>query len=126
MRADYYTNPALSNYTYIRHLLGFFILCALFGYPNLCPLDFLRFLWDISIMIENTAMDCIRYTEAGATWDYTPKDYVGSLDYFNLAQCARRRMTDYCGDINRWRGERISFYTSLRQMNVDDVVFMGG
>ncbi len=124
MRADYYTNPALTNYTYIRHLTGFLILCTLFGYPNLCPLDFARGLCHYTSMIENTAMDCIRYTEAGATWDYTPKDYVGSLDYFNLAQCARRRMTDYCGDISRWRGERRSFYSSLQRMDVDSVGYM--
>jgi hypothetical protein len=28
-------------------------------------------------------------------------------------------MTDNCGDIHRWRGERRSFYSSLQAMQVD-------
>lgn len=75
-------------------------------------------------MMKNTAMDRIRFTQHGATWDYTPKDYVGALDWFNVAECARRRMTDYCGDINRWRGERRAFYSSLQRMDVDNVGYM--
>jgi hypothetical protein len=70
-------------------------------------------------------MDNIRYTSHGATWDYTPKDYMGTLDLFNLAQCARRRMTENSHDIIRWRGERKSFYTALQKMHVDGITFQG-
>jgi hypothetical protein len=51
--------------------------------------------------------------------EYEPKNYIGSLDWFNIAQCARKRMTENCHDINRWRGERRSFYSSITKMNVN-------
>jgi hypothetical protein len=73
------------------------------------------------------------YTQTYANYDgthstfeveYEPKDYVGALDHFHIAQCARQRMTSYCHDILRWRGERRSFYTALQMMEVDEVGFM--
>ena len=56
--------------------------------------------------------------------EYEPKDYVGALDHFHLAECARKRMTANCGNIIRWRGERRSFYTALQMMEVDEVGFL--
>jgi hypothetical protein len=53
------------------------------------------------------------------TVDYEPKNYIGSLDWFNIAQCARKRMTEHCHDMNRWRGERRSFYSALQAMCID-------
>ena len=68
-------------------------------------------------------MTTTNYTYIG-TYDsfemeYIPTNYLGSLAWFNIAQCARERMTEHCHDMNRWRGERISFYSSLRAMHVD-------
>ena len=69
-----------------------------------------------------------KYTEIGSycsvAVEYEPKDYLGALDHFHLAECARKRMTENCGDILRWRGERRSFYTALQMMEVDEVDFM--
>jgi len=45
--------------------------------------------------------------------------YMSTLSWFNIANCARKRMTEYCHDINRWRGERRTFYSSLQAMNID-------
>ena len=64
-----------------------------------------------------------KYTHIG-TYDsfeieYIPTDYLGSLAWFNIAWCARKRMTEHCHDINRWRGERRSFYSSLQAMDID-------
>jgi len=56
--------------------------------------------------------------------EYEPKDYISRLDQFNLAQCARQRMTENANDINRWRGERRSFYTAIDMMEVDEITFM--
>jgi hypothetical protein len=68
-------------------------------------------------------MTATKYTYIG-TYDsfemeYGPKNYIGSLDWFNIAQCARKRMTENCHNMNRWRGERRSFYSSLQAMNID-------
>jgi hypothetical protein len=69
-----------------------------------------------------------KYTEIGSycsvAVEYEPKDYLGALDHFHLAECARKRMTANCGDMVRWRGERRSFYTALQMMEVDEVGFM--
>jgi len=56
--------------------------------------------------------------------EYEPKDYLSALDHFHLAECARKRMTENCGDMVRWRGERRSFYTALQMMEVDEITFM--
>ena len=66
----------------------------------------------------------IEFTEYNTTIEYEPTQYLGSLHWFHIAECARKRMHDNCGDINRWRGERRSFYSALRMMNIDSVVFM--
>ena len=55
---------------------------------------------------------------------YEPKDYIGTLDWFNIAKCARERMTENCGEMTRWRGERRSFYTSIMKMDADTKVLM--
>jgi len=60
----------------------------------------------------------------GEAYDYEPGYYVSTLDWFHLATLARTRMTDNCGDIHRWRGERRSFYTFLQKMKADEVVLM--
>ncbi len=73
------------------------------------------------------------YTQTYANYDgthstveveYEPKNYVGALDYFHIAECARQRMSANRHDITRWRGERLSFYTALQMMEVDEVGFM--
>lgn len=55
--------------------------------------------------------------------EYEPKNYLGVLDRFNLAKCARQRMTEYAVDVIRWKGERRSFYSTLQAMNVDMVCY---
>ena len=59
------------------------------------------------------------YTSYGYDIGYEPMYYVSSLGWFNIAKCARERMTAYCHDVKRWRGERRSFYSSLSKMNID-------
>ena len=54
-------------------------------------------------------------------YDYEPKNYIGVLDRFNIARCARERMTSHVADIHRWRGERRTFYTALQMMHTEDV-----
>jgi hypothetical protein len=51
--------------------------------------------------------------------EYEPKDYLGIFDWFNIATCARARMTEHCHNMTRWRGERRSFYSSIQAMDVD-------
>ena len=51
--------------------------------------------------------------------EYEPKGYLGTLDWFNIAKCARARMTEHCHNIPRWRGERRSFYSSIQAMDAD-------
>lgn len=66
------------------------------------------------------------YSDSPTTvFAYEPRDYMGTLDWFNIARCARERMTDKAGDLLKWRGERRSFYTAILMMNADDVLFMG-
>lgn len=66
--------------------------------------------------------DRIRYTAAyDFEIDYEPKDYISGLDWFNIAKCARARMTEKANNIHEWRGERRTFYTSLQRMDVDNV-----
>jgi hypothetical protein len=61
----------------------------------------------------------ISYTVAGTEIDYEPAWYVSTLDWFNIAKCARERMSERCGNIHEWRGERRSFYTSIVKMDAD-------
>jgi hypothetical protein len=56
------------------------------------------------------------YTISDSVIEYEPKDYMGNLDWFHLAECARKRMSQHCQDIPRWRGERRSFYSSLAKI----------
>ena len=69
--------------------------------------------------MQTISTDRIRYTLSGHEYDYEPKTYIGTLDWFNIAKCARERMTENCGEITRWRGERRSFYTSVVKMDAD-------
>ena len=56
---------------------------------------------------------------------YEPKWSMTTLDWFNVAKCARARMSlSGCANIHQWKGERRSFYTSLQMMQVDEVQFM--
>ena len=64
-------------------------------------------------------MSNTRYTVYNMEIDYEAKDYVGTLDWFNIAKCARERMTARCGNIHEWRGERRSFYTAIQMMDAD-------
>ena len=59
------------------------------------------------------------YTSYDYDIGYEPMSYVTSLAWFNIAKCARERMTEYCHDVKRWRGERRSFYTSLQMIDAD-------
>ena len=58
----------------------------------------------------------IKSTLLDSIVEYEPKDYMGNLDWFHLAECARERMSQYCQDVPRWRGERRAFYSSLAKM----------
>ena len=69
--------------------------------------------------MQTISTDRIRYTVGGYEYDYEPKAHVTTLDWFNIAKCARERMTENCHNINRWRGERRSFYTSIQAMDAD-------
>ena len=68
--------------------------------------------------------DKIRYTVCDCEIDYEPKNYISTLDWFNIAKCARARMTANAHKINEWRGERRTFYTALQRMDVDNVGLM--
>ena len=65
-----------------------------------------------------------RYTVSGYDYDYEAPYNIGTLQWFNLAKCARERMTENCGEMTRWRGERRSFYTSIMKMEADTKVLM--
>lgn len=45
------------------------------------------------------------------TLSYSRLDGLGTLDRFNLAACARRRMTANATDDKRWRRENLSFHS---------------
>ena len=60
-----------------------------------------------------------KYTYCDLEMEYEPMYYMSTLSWFNIASCARKRMTEYCHDIHRWRGERRTFYSSLQAMNID-------
>lgn len=55
--------------------------------------------------------------------EYEPKNYLSVLDRFNMAKCARQRMSEYVVDLIRWKGERRSFYSTLQAMKVDEVCY---
>ena len=73
--------------------------------------------------MQTISTDRIRYTHVGTygstELDYEPKNYIGTLDWFNIARCARERMTENCCNMNRWRGERRSFYSAIQAMDAD-------
>jgi hypothetical protein len=69
--------------------------------------------------MKTISTDYIRYTVGNYEYDYEPSHYVGALGWFNIAKCARERMTENCGEVTRWRGERRSFYTSIVKMDAD-------
>lgn len=79
------------------------------------------------IMKENTAMTAATptYTDVdGCAYEYEPSWNVTTLGWYNISKCARARMTDTADNIHQWRGNRRSFYTALRMMQVDEVQFM--
>ena len=63
------------------------------------------------------------YTSYGYDVSYEPMYRMNRLNWFNIAKCARERMTETCHDIDRWRGERRSFYTALHRMEIDEVQY---
>jgi hypothetical protein len=67
--------------------------------------------------MSQTALPC--YTVYDLECEYEPAASVTTLSWFNIARCARERMTAHCGDIHRWRGERRSFYSSIQAMDAD-------
>ena len=78
--------------------------------------------------MQTISTDRIRYTHVGTygstELDYEPKAYIGTLDWFNIARCARERMTENCHNMNRWRGERRSFYSAIRLMDANAKVLL--
>lgn len=69
--------------------------------------------------MSSISTDRIRYTVNGYEYDYEPNAYVSTLQWFNIAKCARERMSARCGNIHEWRGERRSFYTAIQKMDAD-------
>ena len=69
--------------------------------------------------MQTISTDRIRYTVNGYEYDYEPNAYVGTLQWFNIAKCARERMTERSGNIHEWRGERRSFYTAIQMMDAN-------
>ncbi len=61
------------------------------------------------------------YTTHGVEITYYPHDSIDRLNWFNLAACARQRMTEYAANQDRWAGERCSFYSALQAMHIEDV-----
>ena len=58
------------------------------------------------------------YTDTdGCTYEYEPSADICSLRRYNIAQCARQRMYNAYhseGDwLDVWKGERISFWSTL-------------
>ena len=51
--------------------------------------------------------------------EYEPTYYLSTLAWFNIAKCARARMTEHCHNMTRWRGERHSFYSAIQAMDAD-------
>ena len=66
----------------------------------------------------------IAFTAYNQSISYEPKDYIGTLDWFNIAQCARQRMSETSPDLITWSGNRRSFYTALQMMDVHNVGLM--
>lgn len=61
------------------------------------------------------------FNDQGIVVFYEPSYSVGRLDWFNIARCARERMSAKAGYTERWQGERRTFYSALLMMQVDDV-----
>lgn len=57
----------------------------------------------------NTAALPTYIAELNIKVPYEPASYVGSLDWFNIALCARKRMREAIGT-DRWERERDSFW----------------
>jgi len=55
---------------------------------------------------------------------YEPKYAIGTLDWFNIATCARERMSETSHDLITWRGNRRSFYTALQKMDAHNICYM--
>jgi hypothetical protein len=66
----------------------------------------------------------IAFTAYNHPFSYEPKDYIGTLDWFNIAQCARQRMIETSPNIHVWRGNRRSFYSALQLMGIHNVGLM--
>ena len=64
------------------------------------------------------------FTDYGYKVEYEPAYSVTTLGWFNIAKCARERMTENCTDVKRWRGERRSFYKAITKMNADAVTLL--
>jgi hypothetical protein len=65
-----------------------------------------------------------KYEACGMQFAYEPTNSVTRLNWFNIANQARKRMTEHAHNTDRWRGERRTFYSALRKMGVDEVQFM--
>ena len=68
-------------------------------------------------------MTSIAYTIDGFEYDYEPSRNIGRLGWFNIANCARQRMTSTAHNLEAWRGNRRAFYTALQKMDVETIVF---
>lgn len=58
------------------------------------------------------------YESDGALIEYEPLNFLGNLEWFNIAKCARERMTEATqkGDFTMWRRHRKTFYVALSRM----------
>jgi len=61
----------------------------------------------------------------GCAYQYTPPQTICSLRRFNIAKCARQRMSSAVlisddSYLERWKGERNSFWTTLARAIPDN------
>lgn len=52
--------------------------------------------------------------------EYDPIYFLGNLDWFNVAKCARERMSEATrtGDFTMWQRNRKTFYVALSKMHM--------
>jgi hypothetical protein len=50
--------------------------------------------------------------------EYDPIHFLGNLEWFNIARCARERMAEatHQGDVTMWQRHRKTFYVALNKM----------
>ena len=58
------------------------------------------------------------YRSGYALIEYNPTTFLGNLEWFNVAKCARERMAEAMqeGDFIMWQRHRKTFYVALSKM----------